>query len=187
MAHDASDVVEWGSDDQPRLAAVAARLRLTEYQLRNTIAGTGAVVALLSLFLDWRVTTVGTSVVNRSTVMDLGAPGAAYLVGLMALAALCTTILFGQEALRAPLRLAALGWAGALFGVLLATAASLRTYGSGTILAIVGVGLLGLAIYLTDRTRPLRVTAPEPDGDPVDLEVATVKPFVYPGSVDPRD
>jgi len=148
----------------------------------------GALAVLVSLISEWQVTTVdaeeftggvGPHAVSTGLI-DLGALGSAYLIGLFPLAAAVVLTMFGPVAGRRWARLGGLCAGGMLLAVLFATTASLGSesrvvpnlyrmqfdknqvqiaYGRGLWCAAAGVVLVMLALYLADRHQP-RVPAP---------------------------
>jgi len=148
----------------------------------------GALAVLVSLISEWQVTTVdaeeftggvGPHAVSTGLI-DLGALGSAYLIGLFPLAAAVVLTMFGPAAGRRWARLGGLCAGGTLLAVLFATTASLGSesrvvpnlyrmqfdknqvqiaYGRGLWCAAAGVVLVMLALYLADRHQP-RVPAP---------------------------
>src|SRR5262245_9813320 len=124
------DVVAWGNDTEPQrgpLTAIAARLGTKERHIVVGLAGTGAVLAGLSLLASWQVVTMPASRPQRvpptvpMSVADLGTWGTTYLVGLMGLLAAAALLQFGSPALHRPARIAGLGWAAGLLAVLVGT------------------------------------------------------------------
>ncbi|GIF25008.1 hypothetical protein Ate02nite_77380 [Paractinoplanes tereljensis] len=155
-------------------------------------AALGAVALLASLVSEWQVTTVDAAVFGSENdvgdrlvptdLTDLGAFGAAILVGLFPLVVSVVLTMFGPPAGRRWARLAGLSVGGTLLGLLFALAVSLGGqsrvvpylysmsmnpdqmqigYGRGLWCAFAGVGFAVLALYLADRHTPAPV-ADEP-------------------------
>ena len=190
-----SEVVEFG-DDRPvsrRRWQPSGSLRAlaTDRRVVPLTALLGAVAVLASTISEWQVTTVdaeeftggvGPHAVTTGLI-DLGALGAAYLIGLFPLVAGVVLTMFGPMAGRRWARLGGLCAGGTLLAVLFATTASLGgesrvvpnlyrmqfnkdqiqiAYGRGLWCAAAGVVLAMLALYLADRHQP-RVPAPPSD------------------------
>jgi len=180
------DVMEFG-DDAPRrppLTALWSRIGAgrpaNDRRLQLGMAGVGGVLVLISLFQVWQVTAVDQGEGNgRETystqLAGLNGWGAGVLLGVFGLSALAAMVLFGPPQVRKLARIAALGWAGSLGGLLLAVFVTLGqatvllnfslaagssqqmefelSHGPGPYLALLGVGAVTAAIYLTDRRR----------------------------------
>jgi hypothetical protein len=177
-ADEAPAVVEWGDENgRPpgRMARRLARLR-ADRRLAPTVAGLGALALLLSLLNDWRIWTAGDANLPaqrvETGVVTFPSIGAAYLVGLFALAGCATLAFFGAGAVRRHARLVGLAVVAVLAAVLITATASLDQlggiiedyyintgedgsstpatveYGRGLYLAYVGVAAVALALHL---------------------------------------
>jgi hypothetical protein len=186
----ASEVVEFGGEPPTTRRrfrpAGLGRSLATDRRVVPLAAALGAVALLASLVSEWQLTTVDPEVFGGEAgshpiptdVIDLGALGTGYLVGLFPLVAAVVLTMFGPPAGRRWVRLAGLSIGGTLLALLFATAASLGdqsrpvpevytlqfdenqvqfAYGRGLWCAAAGVLLAMVALYLADR-RP--VTAP---------------------------
>jgi hypothetical protein len=185
------DVVAWGDDEAgPRTPFPSAlrRLGLREEHLPTVVAGGGAALVGLSLLTTWQSTLLppenagnGTGRPRlETTIAGLQVWGSSYTLGLMGLFAVTAVALFGSSGARRQARIAGLGWAAGLLGLLLATTINLNDtsmilryyligavdqpditvgYGPGPFLAIAGVASIASALYLTGR----RPATPEPE------------------------
>jgi hypothetical protein len=193
------EVVEFGEDVpvSRRRWQVSGVLRalVTDRRVVPLTALLAAVAAFVSLISEWQVTTVDseefTGVVGPHAVstglVDLGALGAAYVIGLFPLVAAVVLTMFGPAVGRRWVRLCGLCAGGTLLAVVFATAAALgsdsrvvpnlyRTqfdkdqvqiaYGRGLWCAIAGVALAMLALHLADRHQPKVPATPGEAGGP---------------------
>jgi hypothetical protein len=143
-----------------------------DYRAVPALAGLGGVAVFVSLISPWQVTMVDLSEAGTepprsvdSGLTELGSWGAAYLLGVLGVAACAALVLFGAPAVRRHARLAGLGVSGALLAMMVALTVELSqnslTYPiyfvgqvpessprSGLYLALVGVAALGVAQYL---------------------------------------
>ncbi|GIG88988.1 hypothetical protein [Plantactinospora endophytica] len=186
---DGAGVVSWG--DPPR---TGGRAGLMLHRLGRDgrlvpvvgVAGAGAVFA--SLVGDWAVTSMTvegaeSSVTLGSGVADMSGFGTAYLVGVFGVVGCLALVFFGSPRVRHDARVAGLAVAGAVLGVLFATAGSLDTladrwqmygqldgmtieYGQGLVMAYVGTGGLGLALLLAGRFVRRSAAEPAPAAEP---------------------
>jgi len=192
------EVVEFGGDapvSRPRRQAGGfLRALATDRRVVPLTALLGGVAVLVSMISEWQVTTVDaeefTGGVGPHTVstglIDLGALGSAYLIGIFPLVAAVVLTLFGPAAGRRWARLGGLCAGGTLLAVLFATTASLGSesrvlpnlvrmqfdkdqiqmaYGRGLWCAAVGVVLAMVALYLADRHQPRVPAPPSGSGD----------------------
>ncbi|GAB3054142.1 hypothetical protein [Micromonospora schwarzwaldensis] len=176
---DGTTVVEWGDADSG--AAPSGRVGRSlaglgrDHRLPPVLAGLGAVAALASLIGEWLVITVpnegedgNTTFRLPSGVAEIGGFGAAYLVGLLGLSVAVALALRGAPAVRRHARIAGLGLATTLLGVLVATASSLQPlarrilffpaerdiqveHGRGLVTAFLAVALLAVTLHLVGR------------------------------------
>lgn len=176
---DGTTVVEWGDTDAE--AAPSGRVSRSlaglgrDRRLPPVLAGLGAVAVLASLVGEWLVITVPNEGEDGNTtfrlpggVAETGGFGAAYLVGLLALSVAVALALRGAPAVRQHARIAGLGLAATLIGVLVAAAASLQQlarrvlffpteqrlqveHGRGLVTAFVAVALLAATLHLAGR------------------------------------
>ncbi|ASW57255.1 hypothetical protein [Plantactinospora sp. KBS50] len=183
-----------------------AGLRRRGRRYAPAAAGLGAVAALGSMFGEWTIMLVpGAGADGSATarvpagVAEVGGVGTAYLLGTFALVACVALVLAGSPRVRHDARVAGLGLAVALLGLLASAANSLDDvgtrvfyltppegfqvgYGRGLYAAVLAVLLLGLALLLAaagDRaapetapgTAPGAIAGPEwADRDPADPE-----------------
>ncbi|MEU1807938.1 hypothetical protein [Micromonospora aurantiaca (nom. illeg.)] len=188
---DDTTIVEWG-DTEPESSGRAARSLAAlgrDRRLPPVLTGLGAVAALASLIGEWLAITVpaetrGDDAPARLTsgISEIGGLGTAYLVGLLGLSVAVGLALRGAPAVRQHARLAGLGLAAGVLGVLVATAASLEQlarrilffvseqrlqveHGRGLVSAFVAVALLAAALHLAGRTAGGTPTDGEPDDD----------------------
>ncbi|WBB73757.1 hypothetical protein O7602_29590 [Micromonospora sp. WMMD1128] len=176
---DGTTVVEWGDTDarsEPsgRVGRTLAGLG-RDHRLPPVLAGLGAVAALASLIGEWVVIVIpdGSRAENApnllaSGISETGGFGVAYLVGLLGLSVGTALALRGAPAVRQHARIAGLGLAAALLGVLVATASALQQvarrilffpveqsiqveHGRGLITAFLAVVLLAATLHLTGR------------------------------------
>ncbi|MEH1100997.1 hypothetical protein [Micromonospora sp. CPCC 205561] len=189
---DGTTVVEWGSaePDRPgRFGRTFSGLG-RDRRLPLLLATLGAVAALASMLGEWQVMTIPNSGPQGNTplrvpggVSDIGGFGVGYLVGLFALVCTVALALRGTAAVRANARLAGLTLAGALLGLLIATAASLDEsgqrvffysaddgfrveYGRGLVTAFVACVLFAAALKLATSGAPPTEEAADA-GEPV--------------------
>lgn len=196
----AGEVLEFGAD-APRSrrrwnTAGLGRALITDRRAVPLAAGLGAVAVLASLVSEWQVTTVDSQEFGGEVgahpiptdVIDLGAFGTAFLVGLFPLVFAVVLTMFGPAAGRRWARLGGLSVGGTLLGLLFATVTSLggesRTlptiaalqfdqsqvqvaYGRGVWCAVAGVLLAMAALYLADRHQPVVPSAPASAETPV--------------------
>jgi hypothetical protein len=174
---DGTTVVEWGAaEPAPRSRARRPLADLTrDRRLPLLLTGLGAVAAVASLVGEWLVMTVpnggpqgNTTIRVPGGVADVGGFGVAYLVGLLALAAVVALALGGTAGARHNARVAGLALAAALFALLAAAALALdgssqRTlfyssedgfrvdYGRGLVMAFLATALLAAALQLAGR------------------------------------
>ncbi|MDG4804084.1 hypothetical protein [Micromonospora sp. WMMD980] len=201
---DGTTVVEWGDTDAE--AAPSGRVGRSlaglgrDHRLPPVLAGLGAVAVLASLIGEWLVITVpnegedgNTTFRLPSGVAEIGGFGAAYLVGLLGLSVAVALALRGAPAVRQHARIAGLGLAATLIGVLVAAAASLQQlarhvlffpteqrlqveHGRGLITAFLAVALLAAALHLAgrvgDRATDRADTDVTPDDDGPDERCA---------------
>ncbi|MEV0004424.1 hypothetical protein AB0H28_19375 [Micromonospora sp. NPDC050980] len=176
---DGTTVVEWGDADTE--AAPSGRVSRSlaglgrDHRLPPVLAGLGAVAGLASLIGEWLVITVpnegedgNTTLRLPSGVAEVGGFGAAYLVGLLGLSIAVALALRGAPAVRQHARIAGLGLAATLIGVLAAAAASLQQlarrvlffpteqrlqveHGRGLVTAFLAVALLAATLHLAGR------------------------------------
>jgi len=184
----ADDVVEFGDDAPPSRrrwsTAGLGRALVTDRRVVPLTAALGAVALLASLISEWQITTVDSEMFGGEVgthpiptdITDLGALGAAYLVGLFPLVCAVVLSLFGPAAGRRWARLAGMSVAGTMLALLFATASSLGdqsrtisnlytlqfdkdqvqfTYGRGLWCAVAGVSLAIVALYLPTGSGPL--------------------------------
>ncbi|PGH41829.1 hypothetical protein GA0070622_0547 [Micromonospora sediminicola] len=194
--HDGTTVVEWGDADEAPPGRVGRSLAGLgrDHRLPPVLVGLGAVAALASLIGEWLVITLpnddqdGDDTLRLpSGVAEIGGFGVAYLVGLLGLSVAVALALRGAPAVRRHARIAGLGLAAPLLGVLVAAAASLQQlarrivffsteqslqvqHGRGLVTAFLAVALLAVALHLTGRTGdrgtdPVEVGA-EPSDEP---------------------
>ncbi|HZN77329.1 MAG TPA: hypothetical protein VFC00_37360 [Micromonosporaceae bacterium] len=187
------DVMEFGEDvpRRPMLANMMSRLGggtpRGDRRIIFGVGGIGGVLVLISMLQVWQVTTLRAGDSDRQEVSTgfagLGAWGTGYVMGAFGLAAITTIVLFGPPQVRKLGRLAGLGWAGAVAGLLVAAFVDLgRTsavlgysvfampdppeydvaYGPGPFLAVLGIGATAVALYLTERPRPGQEFLDEP-------------------------
>jgi hypothetical protein len=190
------EVVEFGGDAPASRRhwdfAGVGRSLSTDRRLVPLAAGLGAVAVLASLVSEWQVSTIDAEVFGGGPeakpvptgVIDLGALGAGYLIGLFPLVAAVVLTMFGPASARRWVRLVGLSVGGTLLGLLFATVSSLGdesrpmpkvyalqfdenqvqfTYGRGLWCAVVGVLLAMLALYLAGRLLP---SGPAPTAGP---------------------
>lgn len=193
----------------------------TDRRLPMLTASLAAVAAFGSLISEWQTTSVNETVVGSGEatggwilsagLIDLGAPGAGYLAGLMLLATTIVLALFGPAAGRGYARLAGFAVGGVLLALLLALVGPLgdtsllipRSFtlelsgeelrvanGRGLWCAIAAVGAALIALRLpatpADDVRPTAVArdTERPD-EPLDLTISPVTPFAsHPGELD---
>ncbi|MFI5834320.1 hypothetical protein ACIA5A_11655 [Micromonospora sp. NPDC051300] len=198
---DGTTVVEWGDTDTGTTSSGRVGRSLAglgrDHRLPPVLAGLGAVAVLASLIGEWLVITVpnegedgNTTFRLPSGVAEVGGFGAAYLVGLLGLSVAVALALRGAPAVRQHARIAGLGLAATLLGVLVAAAASLQQlarrvlffpteqrlqveHGRGLVTAFLAVVLLAAALHLSGRvgdraTDRVETTAPDDDGTPAD-------------------
>jgi len=198
----AETVVEFGADPEgppPRrrrlsaseiLAGLAADRRAVPLA-----AAVGGVALFASLMSEWQITLLNTDQFtggppgdgNRplsAGVIDLGAIGGAYLVGLFLLAGATALVLYGPGPARRYARVLGLSTGGVLIGLLAALTASLGetsrvvfalfalefdeeqmrlSYGRGIWCAFFGVAAVLLALYLAGRHEPGVVAVEQPE------------------------
>ncbi|WP_431943609.1 hypothetical protein [Micromonospora marina] len=189
---DDTTIVEWG-DAEPESSGRAARSLAAlgrDRRLPPVLAGLGAVAAIASLIGEWLAITVPAE--NRgdddgptrltSGISEIGGFGTAYLVGLLGLSVAVALALRGAPAVRQHARLAGLGLAAGVLGVLVATASSLEQlarrilffvgeqrlqveHGRGLVSAFVAVALLAAALHLAGRAAGGSPADGEPDDD----------------------
>ncbi|WP_122981768.1 hypothetical protein [Actinoplanes teichomyceticus] len=196
----------------------AGRLRElgADRRLAPLVAGLGAVAAFASLVSEWQVTTVdgldlgddevGAARMLPADLLDLGALGAAYVMGLLLLTIAVLLALFGPAAGRGYARLAGSGAGGVLGALLLALVPMLDdqsrlvsrfytaqlqaeklevAYGRGLWCALAAVAAALIALRLAGResgpagTPRWRHREPaEPvSGAPLDLSITPTAPF----------
>jgi hypothetical protein len=168
------------------------------------VAGVGGVLVVVSMLQVWQVTTMeaDSQQVISTGFAGLGAWGTGYVMGAFGLAAITAIVLFGQPQVRSLARVAGLGWAGAVGGLLVAAFVDLgRTsavlgyssfamvdppnydlaYGAGPFLAFLGIGGLAAALYLTGRPRPGQefLADEEPEEDVAEVQPAPRPEPVY--------
>jgi hypothetical protein len=163
-------------------------------RLVPVIAGLGAIAIFASFVSEWQLTVlsadsevfgprqVGTSI--PAGIGELGGWGAGYLIGVFVLAACTGLVLFGRLSVRDHARIVGLTAAGVLVAVLAATVSYLDDeslllrpailygqtelqleYGRGPTMAFLGVGALGVALFLAGRLMPARpAVAPDAIG-----------------------
>ncbi|SCG54797.1 hypothetical protein [Micromonospora humi] len=189
---DGTTVVEWGDTDAEATSSGRVGRSLAglgrDHRLPPVLAGLGAVAVLASLIGEWLVITVpnegedgNTTFRLPSGVAEIGGFGAAYLVGLLGLSVAVALALRGAPAVRQHARIAGLGLAATLLGVLVAAAASLQQlarrvlffpteqrlqveHGRGLVTAFVAVALLGATLHLAGRVGD-RATDDRADAD----------------------
>ncbi len=188
---DDTTIVEWG-DTEPESSGRAARSLAAlgrDRRLPPVLTGLGAVAAIASLIGEWLAITVpaetrGDDAPARLTsgISEIGGFGTAYLVGLLGLSVAVGLALRGAPAVRQHARLAGLGLAAGVLGVLVATASSLEQlarrilffvgeqrlqveHGRGLVSAFVAVALLAAALHLAGRAAGGTPTDGEPDED----------------------
>ncbi|MGY4897903.1 hypothetical protein ACWEEK_20280 [Micromonospora aurantiaca (nom. illeg.)] len=188
---DDTTIVEWG-DTEPESPGRAARSLAAlgrDRRLPPVLTGLGAVAAIASLIGEWLAITVpaetrGDDAPARLTsgISEIGGFGTAYLVGLLGLSVAVGLALRGAPAVRQHARLAGLGLAAGVLGVLVATASSLEQlarrilffvgeqrlqveHGRGLVSAFVAVALLAAALHLAGRAAGGTPTDGEPDDD----------------------
>jgi hypothetical protein len=174
MAFGATDREPPASSGRRLLTAIRDDRRLVPLT-----AGLAALAALGSLFGEWFTIVIpmeGGPVQTfelRTGVGDSGSFGAAYVVGLVAMVALLSLLLFGPPGMRRAARVTGLALAGALFVVVAVCRATFESfvtgkymffvgpesrfttiYGRGVTAAFVAVALAGLAFYLAGRFLP---------------------------------
>ncbi|WP_431935211.1 hypothetical protein [Micromonospora sp. RP3T] len=193
---DGTTVVEWGDTDtgaapSGRFGRALAGLG-RDHRLPPVLAGLGAVAALASLIGEWLVITVpdegedgNTTFRLPSGVAEIGGFGAAYLVGLLGLSVAVALALRGAPAVRQHARIAGLGLAATLLGVLVATASSLQPlarrilffpverdiqveHGRGLVTAFLAVALLAVALHLAGRATDQAGVEAAPDDETPD-------------------
>jgi len=188
-------VVEFGGDPPVSRrrwqASGTLRALATDRRVVPLTALLGAVAVLASMISEWQVTTVDSEEFTGGVgphavttgLIDLGALGTAYVIGLFPLVAAVVLTLFGPVAGRRWARLGGLCAGGTLLAVLFAITASLGgesrvvpnlyrmqfdkdqvqiAYGRGLWCAAAGVVLAMLALHLADRHQP-RFPAPPSD------------------------
>ncbi|QLQ38501.1 hypothetical protein [Micromonospora robiginosa] len=198
---DGTTVVEWGDTDAEATSSGRVGRSLAglgrDHRLPPVLAGLGAVAVLASLIGEWLVITVpnegedgNTTFRLPSGVAEVGGFGAAYLVGLLGLSVAVALALRGAPAVRQHARIAGLGLAATLSGVLVAAAASLQQlarrvlffpteqrlqveHGRGLVTAFLAVALLAAALHLSGRvgdrvTDRAETPAADDDGTPGD-------------------
>ncbi|MGV9763283.1 MULTISPECIES: hypothetical protein [Micromonospora] len=188
---DDTTIVEWG-DAEPESPGRAGRSLAAlgrDRRLPPVLTGLGAVAAIASLIGEWLAITVpaetrGDDAPTRLTsgISEIGGFGTAYLVGLLGLSVAVGLALRGAPAVRQHARLAGLGLATGVLGVLVATAASLEQlarrilffvgeqrleveHGRGLVSGFVAVALLAAALHLAGRAAGGAPTDGEPDDD----------------------
>ncbi|MDM4783522.1 MULTISPECIES: hypothetical protein [unclassified Micromonospora] len=188
---DDTTIVEWG-DAEPESSGRAARSLAAlgrDRRLPPVLAGLGAVAAIASLIGEWLAITVpaetrGDEGPTRLTsgISEIGGFGTAYLVGLLGLSVAVGLALRGAPAVRQHARLAGLGLAAGVLGVLVATATSLEQlarrilffvgeqrlqveHGRGLVSAFVAVALLAAALHLAGRAAGGSPADGEPDDE----------------------
>ncbi|MEU8070912.1 hypothetical protein AB0B20_14270 [Micromonospora sp. NPDC049151] len=188
---DDTTIVEWG-DAEPESSGRAGRSLAAlsrDRRLPTVLTGLGAVAAVASLIGEWLVIAVPAEVRGGETptrltngISDIGGFGTAYLVGVLGLSVAVALALRGTPAVRQHARLAGLGLAAGVLGVLVATAASLEQiarrilffvgeqrlqveHGRGLVSAFVAVALLAGALYLAGRAAGGVTGDAEPDGE----------------------
>ncbi|MFG1676252.1 hypothetical protein [Micromonospora sp. NPDC049282] len=190
---DGTTVVEWGDADAE--AAPSGRVSRSlaglgrDHRLPPVLAGLGAVAALASMIGEWLVIVIPDDARDEnapnqlaSGIAETGGFGVAYLVGLLGLSVTVALALRGAPAVRQHARIAGLGLAATLLGVLAAAASSLQQiakrilffpveqniqveHGRGLITAFVAVALLAAALHRAGRFG-------EPADDRADAEAA---------------
>ncbi|MFC4066844.1 hypothetical protein [Actinoplanes subglobosus] len=213
----AESVITFGGDETPRRAIFRDLGR--DRRLPVLVAGLGAVAAFGSLFSEWQKTTLaylnveGEEVpverVVLSGLIDLGALGAGYLVGLLLLVVAVVLVLFGPAPGRAYARVAGLAVGGVLAALLLSLAQELgdastvvpkylaiydftgmgtlrMTQGRGVWCALAAVGLALIALWLPARAAPAPAEPQVTEvHDELDMTIAPTTPFAsYPGELD---
>lgn len=189
-------VVEFGGENaekESRRAALARFLHGARLDDRAVpaVAGLGAVAVFVSFVTQWQITSVqsdfdtGPMQDVGAGLGDLGGWGTGYLMGVFAVVAATTLVLFGAPAVRQHARLAGLGITATLLALLIAITAELSrnsvvtpvyyispeepatSYRSGLYLAFAGVAALGVALYLAGRLPSHRADgAEEEDEEP---------------------
>lgn len=198
--HDGTTVVEWGDADTTPPGRVGRSLAGLgrDHRLPPVLVGLGAVAALASLIGEWVVIAIpadsreeGAPAQLANGIAETGAFGTAYLVGLLGLSVALALTLRGAPAVRRHARIAGLGLAAPLFGVLVATAASLQQlarrilffpteqslqvqHGRGLVTAFLAVALLAVALHLTGRTGDRGTDAVEVGAAPSDEPPGTL-------------
>ncbi|GAA0563055.1 hypothetical protein GCM10010172_52980 [Paractinoplanes ferrugineus] len=221
----AETVAEFGPVQAPptgrrRQLADLGRGLTTDRRLVPLAALLGAVALLASLVSEWQVTTVDAAVFGSdgdfgdrpvpTDISELGALGAAFLVGVFPLVVAVVLTIFGPQAGRRWVRLAGLSVGGTLFGLLFALMVSIGGqsrvvpnlysmsldpgqmhigYGRGLWCAAAGVFFAMLALYYSDRSGSWTWRRPATDGDeqvpvdePFELTVGPAKPFTMLGN-----
>ncbi|MCZ7426645.1 hypothetical protein O7607_12955 [Micromonospora sp. WMMA1949] len=188
---DDTTIVEWG-DAEPEPSGRAARSLAAlgrDRRLPTVLTGLGAVAAIASLIGEWLTITVpadtrGDDAPARLTsgISEIGGFGTAYLMGLLGLSVAVVLALRGAPAVRQHARLAGLGLAAGVLGLLVATAASLEQlarrilffvgeqrleveHGRGLVSAFLAVALLAAALHLAGRAAGGSPVDKEPDDD----------------------
>ncbi|SCL58931.1 hypothetical protein [Micromonospora peucetia] len=187
---DGAAVLEWGgteSDGPGRIGRTLSGLG-RDRRLPVLLAALGAVAALASMLGEWQVMILPNAGPQGNTplrvpggVSDVGGFGVGYLAGLFALVCAVVLALRGTLSVRPNARLVGLALAGALLGLLVATAASLDEagqrvffystddgfrveYGRGLVMAFLACVLFATALKLAPA-RAVPVPEETDDGD----------------------
>ncbi|MFG1886352.1 hypothetical protein ACGFIR_00555 [Micromonospora sp. NPDC049051] len=177
---DGATVLEWGTTEpigSGRFGRTFSGLG-RDRRIPVLLAALGAVAALASMLGEWQVMTLPNAGPQGNTplrvpggVSDIGGFGVGYLVGLFALVCAVVLALRGTRPVRSNARLAGLALAGALLGLLVATAASLDEagqrvffystddgfrveYGRGLVMAFLACVLFAAALKLAPAGAP---------------------------------
>ncbi|GAA4940667.1 hypothetical protein [Actinoplanes utahensis] len=194
----------------------------TDRRLPMLTASLAAVAAFGSLISEWQTTTVNEAVINSegatgsrvltTGLIDLGAPGAGYLAGLLVMTTAIVLVLFGPAAGKGHARLAGFAAGGVLLALLLALVGPLGDFsllipryftmevsgeeirvahgrGLWCAIAAVGLGLIALQLPAATTTDDVRPAAParkvEAPDEPLDLTISPATPFAsHPGDLD---
>lgn len=176
---DGPAVIEWGGAGAVRRRPWPGPARILRNRwLAPLVAGLGAVAVFASFVGEWATLTIpdfggpGENVPLTVTrrVSDMGAVGAAYLVGVLALVGTVTLVLFGALSAHRNARLIGLATAGGLLAILVAHATldevteNMFLFGPeisiqiehshGLVMAYVGTAALGLALVLAGWFAP---------------------------------
>lgn len=176
---DEPDVIEWGDNTSPRRRSpfrLPGRLREGRRLIPLTVAALGFAALFGSLVGEWGTISlreegaVGPPARQEliAAASNIGGLGAAYLVGILAVAVLAALAFFGTASVRSNSRVAGTAATAGLLALLVAATVSLEDvvrraffapsdirlevdYGQGLVLGYAGTLAVGLALYLAGR------------------------------------